>query len=88
MEKPSEYSRGCEPDEYDLEIYDVSAVMLAGDRAAVAYGGLIHIYELTEEGEVLETVRADLADAFRKMRRKAILLFQPGCGSLKTALYL
>lgn len=64
MEKPSEYSRGCEPDEYDLEICDVSAVMLAGDRAAVAYGGLIHIYELTEEGEVLETVRADLADAF------------------------
>ena len=63
-EKPSEYSRGCGPDEYDLEIYDVSAVMYAEDRAAAAYGGLIHIYELTEEGEALETARADLADVF------------------------
>ena len=73
--------------------------MYAEDRAAAAYGGLIHIYELTEEGEALETARADLADVFpedagkgsislsTRIWGKDLFLFQPGYGFLKTALY-
>ena len=77
-EKPSEYSRGCKPDEYDLAIYDVSAAMFAENRAAAAYGGLIHIYELTEEGEVRETARADLADAFPEDAEEGYLSLSTG----------
>ncbi|HJB89114.1 MAG TPA: TIR domain-containing protein [Candidatus Blautia excrementigallinarum] len=75
-ETPSDYSRGCSPDETDLAIYNASAAMVGKNRGIIAYGGLIHLYDLLEDGTVRETARADLADAFPELAgQEGILLY-------------
>lgn len=56
------YSRGFDGDADALNLYSPSVLDLGQDRAAVAYGGMVRLYEL-KDGEAKLLAQADLADA-------------------------
>lgn len=62
--RPTACSAGCDRENAELLGCEPMALPLPGDRAIVAYLGIVYLYSFDGRGQAVETARTDLADAF------------------------
>lgn len=64
LPRPTACSAGCDQENALLIDCKPRALALPGDRAIVAYLGIVYLYSFDGQGQAVETARMDLADAF------------------------
>mgnify|MGYP002515730185 CR=1 FL=1 len=65
LPRPTACSAGCDLENAELIGCVPQALALPGGRVIAAYLGMVYLYTFDEQGRAVETVRADLADAFQ-----------------------